>query len=112
MGFFDERKKNKETERKESAAYRSNPLDANCLPITLKNARFDGSKVRLSEDVANMTMVHDRHTGVNTDFTISAVTCLSCGGSFNASKERNCSFCNTPFNAETEDWVVTELEIV
>jgi len=82
------------------------------LRIFLENAKIDGGKLRLSRDVANMTMVHDRHTRVNRDFTIAAVTCRNCGGSFNASRERNCSFCNTPFNAEIEDWVVTELNVL
>ena len=81
------------------------------LRIFLENAKFDGEKVRLSREVANMTMVHDRHSRVDTGFTITAVTCRSCGGSFNAARERRCAFCNTPFNAEVDDWIVTELKI-
>ena len=46
----------------------------------LENVRVVGEKVRLSRDVANMTMVHDRHTKVNSGFTITAVSCRNCGG--------------------------------
>lgn len=81
------------------------------LRVYVENARFDGNSIRMTNDTAYMTMVHDKRSRVNRKFSITAVTCPNCGGSFNATKERNCTFCNSPFNAEVEDWVVTGLEI-
>ena len=80
------------------------------LRVFLENARYDGSKVFFTKDVANMTMIHNKNNDINKEFTISAVKCKSCGGSFNALREKNCSYCNTPYDAEIDDWAVTKIE--
>ena len=81
------------------------------LRVFLENARYDGNKIYFTKDIAYMTMVHNRNNEIKKEFTISAVKCKSCGGSFNALREKNCIYCNTPYDAEIDDWVVTNLEL-
>jgi rubrerythrin len=56
--------------------------------------------------------VFRRRTDVpmSTSFSISKIECPSCGGSFNAWKSKKCPFCGTDYDAETQDWVLLELE--
>lgn len=91
-----------------------NEIDENIeikLRIYLENTRYDGNKIFFTKDIAYMTMVHNRNNEIKKEFTISAVKCPSCGGSFNALREKNCIYCNTPYDAEIDDWVVTNLEL-
>ena len=91
-----------------------NEIDENIeikLRIYLENTKYDGNKIFFTKDIAYMTMVHNRNNEIKKEFTISAVKCPSCDGSFNALREKNCIYCNTPYDAEIDDWVVTNLEL-
>ena len=44
-------------------------------------------------------------------FNIKAIQCRNCGGSFDATKEKHCPFCVTPYSIKEYDWVVTELSV-
>ena len=44
-------------------------------------------------------------------FSVMAVTCPSCGASFDAEKVKNCPFCGNAYPIEENDWVVTDIEI-
>ncbi len=81
------------------------------LRIFLENTRYDNKKIFFTRDIAYMTMVHNKNNDINKEFTISAVKCPNCGGSFNALREKNCIYCNTPYKAELDDWLVTNLEL-
>ena len=90
-----------------------NEIDENIeikLRIYLENTRYDGNKIYFTKDIAYMIMVHNRNNEIKKEFTISAVKCPSCGGSFNALRESNCIYCNIPYDAEIDDWAVTKIE--
>ena len=42
-------------------------------------------------------------------FSIHAVNCGNCGGSFDAMHERNCPYCGREYNASESDWIITEI---
>ncbi len=44
-------------------------------------------------------------------FNVKAIKCHSCGGSFDATKEKHCPFCSNSFNLKDYDWIVTELNV-
>ncbi len=44
-------------------------------------------------------------------FSVMAVTCPSCGASFDAEKVKNCPLCGNTYPIEENDWVVTDIEI-
>lgn len=45
----------------------------------------------------------------DTGFSIHAVRCGNCGGSFDALHERNCPYCGNEYHAADSDWVITEI---
>lgn len=46
---------------------------------------------------------------VNMHFSIRHLKCKGCGMSFDATKEKYCPGCETAYDLETEDWVVTKI---
>ncbi len=44
-------------------------------------------------------------------FSVTAVTCPSCGASFDAEKVRDCPFCGNTYPLEENEWVVTDIRI-
>ena len=44
-------------------------------------------------------------------FTVTAVTCPSCGASFDAEKVRNCPSCGNAYPIDENEWVVTDIRI-
>lgn len=53
----------------------------------------------------------ERRTDAVTDpgFSIHAVRCGGCGGSFDAMHVRNCPYCGREYHAAADDWVITEI---
>ena len=42
-------------------------------------------------------------------FSMRAVSCHSCGASFDAHNVKDCPYCHTPYELEEDDWVVTDI---
>lgn len=44
-------------------------------------------------------------------FSITSVKCQSCGGSFDAVRQRICPYCGSTYHMENEGWVITDMRI-
>lgn len=44
-------------------------------------------------------------------FSVMAVTCPSCGASFDAAKVKDCPFCGSDYPLEENEWVVTDISV-
>lgn len=53
----------------------------------------------------------EKEADVRTDpgFSIMSVNCLSCGGSFDATRRSNCPYCGTPYDPKKKDWIMKDL---
>lgn len=47
---------------------------------------------------------------VDYHFSIKAISCQSCGGSFDATKHKTCPYCNSVYDIKDDDWFVTSVE--
>lgn len=45
-------------------------------------------------------------------FSITSVNCHSCGGSFDAVRQRNCPYCGSEYHMEDEGWVIEDMKLV
>lgn len=43
-------------------------------------------------------------------FSIHKVSCLSCGGSFDAMHQRECPYCGNPYDLKKKDWIVRDMK--
>ncbi len=42
-------------------------------------------------------------------FSIHKVSCLNCGGTFDAMHQRNCPYCSSPYDLKKKDWIIKEM---
>ena len=47
---------------------------------------------------------------VDYHFSIKAISCQNCGGSFDATKHKTCPYCNSVYDIKDDDWFVTSVE--
>lgn len=80
------------------------------LRLYLNNTLDDGKKIRRKDETVRMEMYHDVNFPVDQAFSIVKVNCQSCGGSFDAGKQKCCPYCGNEYDAGRNDWIVTKIE--
>ncbi len=58
-----------------------------------------------------MTVCRSASAPEDYGFNVKAIKCHSCGGSFDATKEKHCPFCSTEYSIKDYDWVVTDFKL-
>ena len=46
------------------------------------------------------------------NFTVHAVKCPTCGGSFDAAHRRRCPYCSSEYDLKEKDWVIVKMDLV
>ncbi|MCR5542667.1 MAG: hypothetical protein K6F55_00835 [Eubacterium sp.] len=68
------------------------------------------SKVYSKSQVFSATFRRRTDIPVNFNFSITRITCPSCGASFDATKIKNCPYCGNQYDGTSDDWVLVELK--
>ena len=68
-----------------------------------------GTKIKVREENYRITAGRRLDIPFKTNFSISAIKCDSCGGSFNAFKTNKCPYCGMKYEAENNDWVICDI---
>lgn len=79
------------------------------LRVLMKNTYYSKKRCKKKKDTMYLRMRHDTTWKVLPDFSIVKVMCHGCGGSFDATKHRNCPYCQAEYNAGRDDWEVLEV---
>ena len=66
-------------------------------------------KIVLKCDKFRMSMRKRLKKATELGFSMRAVSCPSCGASFDAHNVKECPYCRTPYELEDDDWVMTAL---
>gem|GEM_PF-737867 len=72
---------------------------------------YRSGKVLPKSDKIRMSLRKIIKKPTNLGFSVTAVTCPSCGASFDAEKAQNCPFCGNAYPLEENEWVVTDIRI-
>ncbi len=72
---------------------------------------FRGGKVCAKFDKIHLSMRKVITKPTDLGFTVTAVTCPSCGASFDAEKVRDCPSCGNAYPIDENEWVVTDISI-
>ena len=66
---------------------------------------------RISDKDEEITLWVEKKATAPTDagFSIKKVACKSCGGSFDASRQRICPFCQSVYDMKEQNWVITKI---
>ncbi len=78
------------------------------LEVFTENCYMDDRLKRKNERIL-VRMERRKDAVTDPGFSIHAVSCRSCGASFDAMHVRNCPYCGTRYSAADEDWVITEI---
>lgn len=70
----------------------------------------NGRRIYERNEKFRITLCKNIRKPINLHFSIQAIQCKSCGSSFNATKQKCCPSCSTPFELMNEDWVVTKIQ--
>ena len=99
-GIIDVRK----CEEKNGYLYLTLDMDMNVVSCT------DG-KIVSGNKIFRMTVCRSASAPEDYGFNVKAIQCHSCGGSFDATKEKHCPFCSNEYSIRDYDWIVTELSV-
>ena len=69
-----------------------------------------GDKVYFKKQIFSATLKRRTDIPVNFNFSMTKITCPSCGGSFDAMKEKHCPYCGHEYDITTDDWALVELK--
>lgn len=69
-------------------------------------------KVRKSGDCIDAVFVKNILQQEEPGFSITSVACHSCGGSFDAVRQRTCPYCGTAYHMEKESWVIEKMHLI
>lgn len=72
--------------------------------------KVDGGALKSSKEKFRVVVCKNIHAIANAGFSIKKVSCKSCGGSFDATREHNCPYCGNPYHLGNDDWVVIEFD--
>ena len=71
-----------------------------------------GKRIFGKKDMFRLLLCKSVSAGNDYGFTVHAVSCPTCGASFDASRIRHCPNCSTEYNLVNRDWVVMKFEKV
>ena len=69
-----------------------------------------GDRIYSKSQVFTATFQRRTDLPVNLNFSMTRIMCPSCGASFDATKNKNCPFCENPYEITTDDWALVDLQ--
>lgn len=78
--------------------------------VYLQNEYLRHNSIIKKDELLFIKMQHNTNFKTSIDFSISAVSCRSCGGTFDATYQKNCPFCHQQYSVDNDDWLVTEVK--
>lgn len=87
--------------------------EGNMVKVVTK-AYFDvlyakGDHIYTKSQVFAATFKRRTDLPVNLNFSMTRIMCPTCGSSFDATKNKNCPYCDNPYEITTDDWALEEL---
>lgn len=79
------------------------------MNIGMDVIRDDGNRIYQKRETFAVTVLKNVTVPEQPGFSIRAVECRNCGGSFDATKIRHCPHCGAPYDLRQDAWVVTQI---
>ena len=81
------------------------------LTFYTDSLHYRNGKVLRESDKIRLSLRKVIKKPTDLEFSFMAVTCPSCGASFDAAKVRNCPFCGNDYPLEENAWIVTDIRL-
>ena len=79
------------------------------LDVFTDNCYADDDRLKRRNERILVRMERNKNAVTDPGFSIHAVNCEGCGGSFDAMHVRSCPYCGREYNAADSDWVITKI---
>lgn len=81
------------------------------LKVKLNNLYYiNGTIKKVTEDIG-LTLKHSRCFESKDNFSIFAINCANCGGSFDITKDDHCPYCHKDNSNHSNNWIVISIDI-
>lgn len=71
-----------------------------------------GNRIIKTGDLIDVTLGRNLAHREMPGFSITSVNCRSCGGSFDAVRQRKCPYCGTEYHMEEDYWVIEDMKLI
>ena len=72
----------------------------------------ENGKIRKNGDCIDVTFVKNIRKPEAPGFSITSVSCDSCGGSFDAVRQKACPYCGKEYHMEKESWMIEKMKLI
>ncbi len=79
------------------------------LDVFLMNTYYKNNRISRKREVVTMSLCKNISKPSDFGFSIKAVCCPNCGGSFDATRQKKCPYCSGGYQMKEHDWVVTAI---
>lgn len=93
------------------ACYQQNGFIYVDVSISMNNIRLNGNSIKRKNETIRMLLRKSATAETDYGFSIHSINCRSCGGSFDAAKEKHCPYCGNDYVIDSYDWVVMDFKI-
>ena len=76
------------------------------------NAYVKNGKIKRKEEKINVVLERKTDIPIDYGFSIKKIQCPGCAGSFDATKNRICPYCNNSYDIEDMDWIVKSIKVI
>lgn len=76
------------------------------VEVFVQNTCIVRNKIKQKNQSFILKLVKNVKKPTSLGFSIKEVECPNCGASFDATHEKHCPYCSTPYNLAEDDWVV------
>lgn len=80
------------------------------LNVYMTDVYFKGDKLRKQSDRFRINLCRNISRPVDYGFSLTAVTCKNCGGSFDATRKRFCPYCKSQYDLKDDDWIIKDIK--
>lgn len=91
-------------------------LEGNTMHLSIRtwwiNYYEKNGKIRRSGDRIDTTFVKNITNQEKPGFSITSVSCKSCGGSFDAVRQKTCPYCGNEYHMENESWMIEKMHLI
>lgn len=78
--------------------------------VFLDNLYDNGEKIYQKRNKYRIQLKRNLSRPIDMHFSIRRLQCKNCGASFDATKEKHCPSCDSAYDLEYEDWIVTGIK--
>lgn len=80
------------------------------MDIHMNTVYCKGSHISKKKDIFSLLLCKNVNAEIDYGFSIHKIECQNCAASFDATREKFCPYCHSPYHIQNYDWVVLKFD--